>query len=125
MLKKTIKYTDYNDEQQERTFFFNLSKAEVSKLELSTPGGLKMKIEKMINDKDGAEIITIFNELIMMSYGEKSTDGRFIKSQELSKAFSETVAYDQLFMELITDAEKASAFIAGILPKEIEMPKPN
>ena len=34
MLKKTIKYTDYNGEEQTEDFYFNLSKAELTEMEL-------------------------------------------------------------------------------------------
>lgn len=125
MLKKIIKYKDYNDQEQEKTFFFNLTRTEVSKLELSTKGGLRQKIEKIIEDKDGEAIMKVVDELIMLSYGEKDVDGRFVKSPELSKAFSETVAYDEMFMELIMSADKTSTFIEAILPKVAELPQTN
>ena len=48
---------------------------------------------------------------------KKSPDGkRFIKSEELSTAFSQTEAYSQLFMELATDADAAAKFVNGIIP---------
>ena len=62
-------------------------------------------------------LIDLFKDLILRSYGEKSADGRrFIKSKELSTAFSQTEAYSELFMELVTDAEKAAEFVNGITP---------
>lgn len=52
-------------------------------------------------------------------YGEKSPDGkRFVKSEELSTAFSQTEAYSQLYMELATDADKAAEFINGVIPNK-------
>ena len=64
-------------------------------------------------------IIDIFKKLIFDSYGEKSIDGRsFVKSKELSTAFSHTKAYSTLFMELAFDAKKAAAFVNGIMPAE-------
>ena len=35
MLKKTIKYTDYNGQQREEDFYFNLNKAELAEMEMS------------------------------------------------------------------------------------------
>ena len=47
-------------------------------------------------------------------------DGRrFIKSAELSEAFSQTEAYSNLYMELITNADAAAAFINGIVPEDV------
>lgn len=120
MLKKRIKYTDYNGEEREEDFYFNLTKAEIIELELSTTGGLKNMIEKITDSKDMPQLIALFKRLIKMSYGEKSPDGkRFIKSDELSDAFTQTEAYSELFMELATDDTAASDFVNGILPPDL------
>lgn len=119
MLKKTIKYTDYDGNEREETFYFNLSKAEVAEMELSVDGGLVKQIEKIVEEQDGKGIIEMFKDIILRSYGEKSPDGkRFIKSKELRDAFSQTEAYSELFMELATDAEAAAAFVNGIVPQQ-------
>ena len=86
-------------------------------MELSTSGGLAEMIQKIVAAQDAPAIIKIFKELVLKAYGEKSPDGkRFIKSEEISKAFSQTEAYSILFMELATDADAASAFVNGIVP---------
>lgn len=46
MLKKTITYTDCNDVERTEDFYFNLSKAEVIEMELTTTGGMTKVIEK-------------------------------------------------------------------------------
>lgn len=120
MLKQTRTYTDYNGVQRTEDFYFNLSKAEIMEMELSTTGGMQQMVNKIIAAQDTPELVKIFKELLLKSYGEKSADGkRFIKSRELSDAFEQTEAYSDLFMELATDSDKASAFINGITPKEI------
>lgn len=117
MLKKNIKYVDYNGVERDEDFYFNLSQAEVTEMELSTTGGLAEMINKVVAAKDVPAIIKIFKDLILKAYGEKSADGkRFIKSAELSEAFSQTEAYSILFMELATDDKKAAEFINGIVP---------
>lgn len=117
MLKKNIKYVDYNGVERDEDFYFNLSQAEVTEMELSTTGGLAEMINKVVAAKDVPAIIKIFKDLILKAYGEKSADGkRFIKSAELSEAFSQTEAYSILFMELATDDKKATEFINGIVP---------
>ena len=117
MLKKTITYNDYNGTERTEDFYFNLTKAEIMEMEMSTTGGLAEMITKIVATKDAPAIIKIFKELILKAYGEKSPDGkRFIKSEEISTAFSQTEAYSQLFMELATDADAASTFVNGIVP---------
>ena len=117
MLKKTITYTDYNGNERIEDFYFNLSKAEIMEMEMSTTGGLTEMIQKIVAAQDAPAIIKVFKELILKAYGEKSPDGkRFIKSDEISTAFSQTEAYSQLFMELATDADAAAKFVNGIVP---------
>lgn len=117
MIVKTITYLDYNKVERTEDFYFNLTKAEVVEMEGTTSGGLSSMIDRLISAIEIPEIIRIFKELILKAYGEKSPDGkRFIKSDALSTAFSQTEAYSQLFMELATDANAASEFINGILP---------
>lgn len=124
MLKKTITYIDYNDVERTEDFYFNLTKAEITEMEMSTTGGLSEKIQNIVQAQDIPEIIKIFKELVLKAYGVKSPDGkRFIKKEELTEAFSQTEAYSQLFMELATDADAAAKFINGITPKDIDTSK--
>lgn len=119
MLKKSIKYVDYNGNERVEDFYFNLSKAEVAEMELSTQGGLAEMINRIVAAQDAPAIVKVFKELILKAYGEKSPDGkRFIKSAELSEAFSQTEAYSELFIELATDSKKAADFINGIMPAQ-------
>jgi len=118
MLKKTITYTDYNGVDRTEDFWFNLSKAEIMEMELSTSGGLAEMIQKIVAAQDAPAIIKIFKKMILQAYGEKSPDGkRFIKSDEISTAFSQTEAYSHLFMELSTNADEAAKFVNGIIPQ--------
>ena len=117
MLKKKITFTDYNDVERTEEFYFNLSKAELMEMELSITGGLAEKITKIIAAKDTPAIVTIFKELILKSFGEKSSDGkRFVKNEEIKEAFTQTEAYSNLFMELATDSIAAANFVNGIVP---------
>lgn len=117
MLKKTITYIDYNDNERKEDFYFNLTQAEVIEMEMSTSGGLVEMINRIVAAQDAPAIISVFKKLILKAYGEKSPDGkRFIKSEEISEAFSQTEAYSQLFTELATNAEAATEFVNGIIP---------
>ncbi len=120
MLKKTITYTDYNNVKRTEDFYFNLSKAELMEMEMSTSGGLAEMINKIVAAQDTAAIIKIFKDLILKAYGEKSPDGKRIeKSEAISNAFAQTEAYSDLFMELATDADAAAAFVNGIVPADM------
>ena len=105
MLKKTITYTDYDGNTRTEDFYFNLNKAEIAEMELSTNGGMEKMLTQIVNSQDGKRIMEVFKGIILKAYGVKTADGkRFEKSEEISKAFEQTEAYSELFMELVTDA---------------------
>lgn len=120
MIIKTVKYTDYDGNERNEDLYFNLNKAEVTEMELSVNGRFSTMLEKLVKEKNSAEMIKVLKEIILKSYGEKSIDGkRLVKSEEISKAFSETEAYVEVFMEIVSSPEAAIAFVQGILPSEI------
>lgn len=129
MYKKTIKYTDYDGNEREEEFYFNLSKAELMEMEMGTTGGMRKMLEKIVAEQDTVKIIEMFKKIILKAYGKKSDDGkRFIKSEEISNEFAQTEAYSNLFVELATDAQAASLFVNSIIPKEAKQQatqKPN
>lgn len=119
MYKKTVTYKDYDNVERTEDFYFDLSEAEVMIWENSVHGGVSSLLKRIIASKDMPQLVHEFKELVLMAYGEKSADGRrFDKSKELSDAFSHTRAYSIIFMELATDAEKATEFVKGIIPTE-------
>lgn len=126
MLKKTIKYTDYNGVERTEDFYFNLNKAEIMEMQLTTVGGLDAYLKKIISAQDMPTLMRIFKDLVLKSYGVKSDDGRrFIKNEKLREEFEQTEAYSILYMELSTDADAAAAFVNGIIPADVakQLPK--
>ena len=121
MLKKTITYTDYDGLERTEEFRFNLTKAELMDMELTTVGTFSKLMQKIIDEKDMVRLAKYFKELILKSYGVKSDDGkRFIKSPELSEAFSQTEAYSELYIELLSNSEYAVKFIQQVMPKDLD-----
>lgn len=121
MLKRTITFVDYDNNERTEDFYFNMNKSEVIKW-LTTSGDytLDKVMERLTKERNGKEIMKIFEEMIKISYGEKSLDGRkFEKSDEIWNNFYQTEAYSELFTELVTDAIKAADFFNGIIPKEL------
>ena len=92
MLKLTRTYNDYNGASRTEDFYFNLTQAEVTEMELSVDGGLVEMINRIVAAQDGKQIIAVFKDVILRAYGD-------------------------LFMELATDAEAAARFINGIIPQ--------
>lgn len=119
MIKKTIKYTDYNGVVKSEPFYFNLNKLELVKLNAGATGGLEESMKKIIETEDMASIIEVIEDIIQKSYGVKTADGKFLKRKEDLEAFMATDAYTELFMELASNSTAASEFFNGIVPSEV------
>lgn len=121
MIKKTVKYIDFNGNEREEDFYFHLSKAEIAEMELSVEGGLTAMIDNVIKAKDTPQLSKIFKELLEKSYGEKSADGRrFIKNRAVLDRFVQTPAYSEIYMELATNDVAAKEFFEGVIPTELK-----
>lgn len=119
MLKKTIKYTDFNGNELTEDFYFNLTEAELLEME-SKDGSMQAKLERIINTRDTSAIMGIFKEIIIAAYGVKSDDGkRFIKDEETVKYLTQSNAYSELYVSLLSNVDEAISFITGILPAKI------
>lgn len=119
MLKKTVTYIDFDGNERTEDFFFNLTEQEIAEMELSTEGGLGNFINKAVAAKSQVDLIELFKKLILAAYGVKSADGRrFVKNDAVREDFMSTQAFSDIYMELVQDADKASAFFNGIVPKE-------
>lgn len=126
MLKKTITYTDFNGIQQVEDHYFNLSKAEIVKMDLvervregedSTTGGFAERLQRIGKSGTGKEIIETFEEFLASAYGRKSEDGRrFMKDPSFYQEFKESGAYEVMFMELMTEPEATAAFVNAVMP---------
>ena len=120
MLKKTITYTDFNDVERTEDFYFNLTEAELTDMNLDENGGLADKLQKIIDSKEVKQIKDYFKWIVLKAYGEKSEDGRrFMKSPEITKAFEETQAYSDIWMDLAYNEDAAAEFVNGIMPKKL------
>lgn len=124
MYRKAIKFTDYNGEQREEVWYFNISKAELMKKQFSIEGGFDGLLKRLGETQDMNQAFEIFDMFIRESVGKKALDGRrFEKSEEIVKEFTESEAYSEFLMEMGTDANAAAEFIKGIMPNTDEIEK--
>jgi hypothetical protein len=128
MLKKRIKFKDLDGNEIVDDFYFNLTKAEIAEMELEfatykdgeTTGGFGEMLQNVVKAGNGKVIIDTFKDILRRSYGVRSEDGRrFMKSPVYFEEFLETDAYSELFMQLVTDAGAAAAFIRGLVPQDL------
>lgn len=121
MYAKTVTYTDFNGKEQTETVYFNLSKSEIIKLQASVDGGLAEAVEKINKAGDPYKIVPLFDKIFLAAYGKKSEDGsRFVKSHELTEEFSQSIAYDMIFSELMMDKAALSDFFTAVVPNEMQ-----
>jgi hypothetical protein len=120
MLKKTVKYTDFDNVERTDTLYFNLTQAELLEIEIHTPGGMEKTIKNAVSDEKSDKIFDIMKELIMKSYGEKNSDGKFIKTAAISEAFSHTECYSTLLFDVLETSEKAANFFNAIISPQVE-----
>lgn len=120
MLKKIVKYTDYNGENREDVLYFSLNKAELLRMNMSKRGGMENYIQNLIDENDPEKLTKTFEELILGSYGVKSEDGtRFIKSPEIVENFKNSAAYAEVFYEMATDTNAFIDFMNSVIPSEL------
>lgn len=120
MLKKTITCKNFNGVETTEDYWFNLTESEILEMQLGTAGGLDESIKQIVAGMDLPSMVKFFKDFVLKSYGVKSPDGkRFIKNDEIREAFSQTNAYNKLFMELAFDDVAAAEFINGVIPKDV------
>ena len=129
MLKKTITYKDFDGNTRTEDHYFNLTKTELVEITLNMPDGMsendvagntEQAALRIIDRLGGDGVFNFIKEIILKSYGIKSADGkRFEKSEQISKEFSETLAYDQMFMEMMQNDKAASDFITAVIPADL------
>jgi hypothetical protein len=119
MLKREIKYEDFDGNEVSDTYYFNMTRTEWLEFNAEYEGGLEAVFKRVVDTKDMKQMITILKNFILTSYGIKSEDGkRFIKNDKVREEFTQTPAYDVLFMDFATNDNAALDFIKGIIPKE-------
>jgi hypothetical protein len=120
MFKKTITYEDLNGNKQTEDFYFHMSKAEL--LEMFAEGDVMMaRIKRIIGAKNGKAILHEFRLIVDGSCGMRSEDGaRFIKTPEAKSVLLDSPAYDELLMELCTDAGASAEFVNKLIPEKMQ-----
>lgn len=130
MIKKVIKYEDYDGNSRETTAWFNLNKTECMDIDLlyEAEGGLISHLKNLFNNKINGEIpkkpaVDFIRMLIDKSYGVRPAESPelFVKEDDNGKAyirkFKGSPAYDALVFALLSGEESLDEFTSGILPK--------
>ena len=120
MFSRTFEYKGYDGKMHSDTRWFNLSEAELYKLELGSVGGVNGMMNRLLRESKPGEVVDMFEKIILSAVGERSVDGRkFLKNEEIRQDFYQSRAYSDLFMELVSSGEKLTAFLKGAIPEEL------
>lgn len=120
MVKRNITYRDFEGEERTDVFYFNLTEAELADIELEYDGDMAKKLQNMQEKHDGRGVFAMISNLILRSYGEKTSDGkRFVKNAEIRESFAASDAYSKLLFDLLEDDNKLAGFMTAIMPVDI------
>lgn len=127
MIKKTITYKNFLDQEETGDFYFNMSKGELVKQQMAAVNqrveSFQDKLEKIGKNLQGEELVAVLDEIILDGYGELSTDKKhFVKvrnGQKLVENFMSSGAYSELVVELCTQEDAMAAFINGLMPADL------
>jgi hypothetical protein len=119
MFKKTVSFEDFNGVRQERDFYFHLSKAEF--LAMATEANsMQERIKRIVEAQDGRGILNELREIIKLAVGIRSEDGqRFIKDENAKSQLLDSPAFDELLMELATNANASVDFVTQLIPQKM------
>src|SRR6185503_9334522 len=122
MLKQTLTYEDFDENQVTEDLYFNISRIvvvenaeELTRRWKEIEAMLKGDEKRELNNHEVTMLINIVKYMMELSYGVKSADGRvFDQSPELWNRFTHMAAFDAFLLGLFEDTNKATSFIAGI-----------
>lgn len=123
MIKKTIKYHDFDGDEREDDFYFSLNQVQFARIDRMFPGGLESYVQKIAKDKDAGEMFRVIDILVSEAYGERKGNA-FVKvapdGQKLANFFTNTEAYDNLLLELIQSEDNLVSFLSGCLNQDAQ-----
>lgn len=133
MYKKTITYNDFDGNERTEDAYFNLTKTEMIEFALDLPDGVSNTVDKdsaeMDTDKAASKIANmlgkkgVFNfikDLILKSYGIRKEDGRrFEKSEQIRAEFAQTMAFESIMDEFMSDDIAAAKFVKAVIPAKV------
>lgn len=124
MITKAITYTNAMGEEVTEDFYFHLAKHELFDLNVMGNKGIEEIGAELMKARDGETAWKLTKDLVLMTYCERSADGKgydkvdFVTGAPLSRRFQGTEAFDNLLVELVSDAAKAAEFFSGLVPEK-------
>lgn len=121
MFKVEQKYKDFLGNDQTDSLYFNISESEMYEIAKDNKKFDPDYLRYLMENGRGIDFVDVVRELIVLSYGELSDDGKkFRKSDERALEFVQSAAYDALFERLVNaeDENFVKDFLVGVFPKK-------
>lgn len=119
MFTKIVKYQDFDGNERTKTCYFHMTKAEILEFSMNKPGGVIAYVTRMMNSDRNDLVFATFKELILSAYGERTSEGNFVKNAQIRDAFACSEAYSEIFMEIVQNEESMAAFVNGLMPQQV------
>lgn len=127
MLKKTIEYTNFNDEEKTMEAYFHLGKADIARI--SADPTVLEDMKRATETNNTKLMLACIERLVRLAYGVRSEDGeRFVKTQEVQDAFIQSAAYEEFLADLLGGTgANFSKFMTAVFPEKMmkELTKTN
>lgn len=123
MIKRTITFVDpFDNETKTEDFYFHFTEMELLRLK-NDHKDLQGEIAQVSNGTaTQQQIIALFEEFVSKSFGERTPEGRFVKSKEITDAFLVSEPYSTLVTGWFAEegGGDAAAFMNGLMPKNLQ-----
>ncbi len=118
MFSQTVKYTNFEGEEKERTLYFHLGQPEIA--ELSADPTLIRRMTKAQLEGDKLEMLLAIRDFVKKAYGVRSEDmERFVKSPEETEKFLQSAVYEEFLGALVTTEGAFDKFLEGVMPSKL------
>lgn len=115
MIKHTVKWQNYNGEDVEKDFWFNLDAGEIALLEFTEKGGFSAWMQTAIENDDTRVVGPSFEKILLSAVGRRDGDD-FIKDDEAFRSFRWSGAYSALVLWMLQNPTEALTLINGMMP---------
>lgn len=117
MLKEKITFKNLEGEDDSIEAYFNLSEIEATRLtaKYGIQGDLKKGLKAIAAEADYDKMLTVLEDIVLTSYGERNGNIGFTKTPELRQAFSNSIPYSEFVTGMLTDGAKAQEFAQAVV----------
>lgn len=131
MLKKTVNYVNFNGKERSKDLYFHLTKTELTEIALDLPDNVSEifaenpgavtdeETNRIMKELGNKGIFEFLKKLVLKAYGIRDDEGEYFdKSDEITRKFEHSLAFDAVMTELTRSDEEALKFINSIIPQD-------